>query len=64
MDAKIRFLFSLKLETLKAERQERQNAAWHFWLEGGDWERTGCFFLKGNLGGKGGVMWWLVRPYS
>lgn len=29
MDAKIRFLFSLKLETVKAERQERQNAAWN-----------------------------------
>ena len=52
MDAKIRFLFSLKLETLKAERQERQKAAWHF-LERGDWERTGCFFLFWERWGKG-----------
>ena len=52
MDAKIRFLFSLKLETLKAERQERQKAAWNF-LERGDWERTGCFFLFWEPWGKG-----------
>lgn len=52
MDAKIRFLFSLKLETLKAERQERQKAAWNF-LERGDLERTFFVFCFGNVGGKG-----------
>lgn len=54
MDAKIRRLFSLKLETVKAERQERQKAAWNV----RNVEIGNGLFLR-ELGGKGGVMWWL-----
>lgn len=53
MDAKIRCLFSLKLERVKAERQERQNAAWHFLLERGGLVGNVFFFFLRERWGKG-----------